>query len=91
MFFAFSTFTLDKMSSLSCEKTFVFYLEGVRKVCGGKLLQKWLYSFEGNVLELLHSLDVENSTDICQQVLKQFFTDTPIADLVANFTLLDDQ
>ncbi|XP_025095867.1 condensin complex subunit 3-like isoform X2 [Pomacea canaliculata] len=65
--------------------------EGVRKVCGGKLLQKWLYSFEGNVLELLHSLDVENSTDICQQVLKQFFTDTPIADLVANFTLLDDQ
>ncbi|KAK7111031.1 condensin complex subunit 3-like [Littorina saxatilis] len=63
--------------------------ESVKSVCGSKLLQSWLRGFEGNVLDLLHSLDVENSTDVCRHMLKHLFGDSPIADLIANFNLLD--
>ncbi|KAK7466706.1 hypothetical protein BaRGS_00037193 [Batillaria attramentaria] len=65
--------------------------ESVKSVCGGKLLQSWLRGFQGNALDLLHSLDVENSTEVCQEMLQQLFADATIADLVTNFNLLDDK
>nr|KAG5687867.1 hypothetical protein BaRGS_007561 [Batillaria attramentaria] len=66
-------------------------IESVKSVCGGKLLQSWLRGFQGNALDLLHSLDVENSTEVCQEMLQQLFADATIADLVTNFNLLDDK
>ncbi|KAL8613334.1 hypothetical protein ACOMHN_052573 [Nucella lapillus] len=62
----------------------------VKGVCGSKVLQGWLRSCEGNVLDLLHSLDVENSTDVCQHMLQHLFSQSPVVDLIANFSLLDD-
>ena len=59
--------------------------------CSSKLLQSWLRGFEGNALDLLYSLDVENSTEVCQQMLQHLFNDSPIVDLIAHFNLLDDQ
>ncbi|XP_041369483.1 condensin complex subunit 3-like isoform X2 [Gigantopelta aegis] len=64
--------------------------ESVKKTCHSKLLQMWLRVFEGNILELLRSLDVEHSTETCQQVLDTLFENTPVADLICNFDLLDD-
>ena len=60
-------------------------------VCRSKLLQSWLRGFEGNALDLLYSLDVENSTEVCQQMLQHLFNDTSIADLITHFSLLDDE
>jgi hypothetical protein len=68
-----------------------FSSESVKAACRGKLLQGWLRAFEGNVLDLLHSLDAESSTDVCRQMLQQLFTDSQIADLVSDFKILDDK
>lgn len=65
--------------------------EAVRVICRNKLLQSWLRTFEGNVLDLLHSLDAESSTDICQRMLQHLFADSQIVDLISDFTLLDDK
>ncbi|XP_076461529.1 condensin complex subunit 3-like isoform X2 [Babylonia areolata] len=65
--------------------------ESVRRVCVSKMVQGWLRSSEGNVLDLLHGLDVENSTQVCRDMLQHLFSDAPIADLIANFSLLNDQ
>ncbi|ESO95108.1 hypothetical protein LOTGIDRAFT_117517 [Lottia gigantea] len=61
----------------------------VRDICSKKVLQAWLRSFSGNILDLLKSLDV-NSTEICEQVLNTMFQQSQVADLVSNFNLLDD-
>ncbi|XP_070541488.1 condensin complex subunit 3-like [Ptychodera flava] len=65
--------------------------EAVRNACSTKLLQAWLHSFEGNVIDLLDALDVENSSDVAEQALKSIFKSVPAAELVQNFDLLNDQ
>ncbi|ELT89300.1 hypothetical protein CAPTEDRAFT_225765 [Capitella teleta] len=62
----------------------------VREACTGKLLQTWLLNFSGNILELLQSLDVENSMDMCRKMLKLLFKKSPSCDLLANFDLVDE-
>ncbi|KAK6178461.1 hypothetical protein SNE40_013249 [Patella caerulea] len=62
----------------------------VKDACSKKVLQTWLRIFGGNILELLKSLDVENSTETCEQVLDTMFKQSQVADLVANFNLLDE-
>uniref|UniRef100_H0WSD6 Nuclear condensin complex subunit 3 C-terminal domain-containing protein n=1 Tax=Otolemur garnettii TaxID=30611 RepID=H0WSD6_OTOGA len=52
--------------------------EGMRK----HLLQGWLRFSEGNILELLHRLDVENSSEVAVSVLNALFSVTPLSDLV---------
>ncbi|XP_064602516.1 condensin complex subunit 3-like [Liolophura sinensis] len=65
--------------------------EIVAKTCANQLLQSWLKSFAGNVLELLKCLDVESSVEICEKALTTMFKGTAVGDLVANFTILDDK
>lgn len=66
-------------------------VEVVREACSSRLLQSWLRLFEGNILELLKALDVENCVKVADQALQAIFRKTPAAELVANFDLLDDQ
>ncbi|XP_065490303.1 condensin complex subunit 3 isoform X2 [Caloenas nicobarica] len=56
-----------------------------------KLLQAWLRSTEGDVLELLHRLDVENCPELAIQVLNTVFSSSPLHDFVQNCTNLDSR
>ncbi|XP_022086528.1 condensin complex subunit 3-like isoform X2 [Acanthaster planci] len=61
----------------------------VRDTCSGKLLQAWLRIFDGNVLELLGCLDVENSCKTAELALDFVLGKAQPQDLVDNFDLLD--
>uniref|UniRef100_A0A4W3HZX4 Non-SMC condensin I complex, subunit G n=1 Tax=Callorhinchus milii TaxID=7868 RepID=A0A4W3HZX4_CALMI len=56
-----------------------------------KLLQAWLHSMEGNVLDLLHRLDVENCVDVAVSVLNATFALSSIKDLAENCHKLDNR
>nr|XP_045017524.1 condensin complex subunit 3 isoform X2 [Jaculus jaculus] len=54
----------------------------VKQAAQKHLLQGWLRFTEGNILELLHRLDVENSSDVAVSVLNALFSVTPLNELV---------
>ncbi|KAJ7398549.1 Condensin complex subunit 3 [Pitangus sulphuratus] len=56
-----------------------------------KLLQVWLQFTEGDVLELLHRLDVENCPEVALQVLKALFSLSPLHDIVQNCKNLNNR
>lgn len=43
------------------------------------------------MLELLGSLDVENSTETCELVLKTLLKEAPLPEVVQKFDILDDK
>ncbi|NXD06438.1 CND3 protein, partial [Nothocercus nigrocapillus] len=55
--------------------------EAVKEVMKKKLLQAWLNLTEGDVLELLHRLDVENCIDVAISALNAIFSLSPVSDL----------
>ncbi|XP_052055160.1 condensin complex subunit 3 [Apodemus sylvaticus] len=56
--------------------------DAVKQAVQKHLLQGWLRLTEGNILELLHRLDVENSSDVAVSVLHSLFSMTPLSELV---------
>lgn len=56
-----------------------------------KLLQAWLQFSEGDVLELLHKLDVENCPEVAIPVLNAMFSLSPLHDIVQNCKNLDSR
>lgn len=68
-----------------------FITDMVQQACSGKLLQAWMRTFGGNILELLKSLDVEDSTDVCSKVLETLFKVSTVQDMIVSFSILDDQ
>ncbi|NXP47065.1 CND3 protein, partial [Heliornis fulica] len=56
-----------------------------------KLLQAWLRLTEGDVLELLHRLDVENCPEVAIPALKVVFSLSSLDDLVKNCKNLDSR
>ncbi|KAM5339397.1 condensin complex subunit 3 [Glossophaga mutica] len=56
--------------------------EAVKQATQKHLLQGWLRFTEGNMLELLHRLDVENSSEVAVSVLNALFSVTPLNELV---------
>ncbi|XP_059149025.1 condensin complex subunit 3-like [Physella acuta] len=65
--------------------------EVVRTACSSKLLQAWLCSCEGNVLDLLARLDVQSSVKTCEMALKILFKNSSIHDLVQKFDIINDK
>ncbi|MBN3309460.1 CND3 protein, partial [Amia calva] len=63
--------------------------EAVREVVQKKLLQAWLKLTQGNVLELLHSLDVENCQEAAVKALNAMFSLSPLEDLLKDCGNLD--
>ncbi|XP_059530753.1 condensin complex subunit 3 [Myotis daubentonii] len=55
--------------------------EAVKQATQKHLLQGWLRFSEGNILELLHRLDVENSSEVAVSVLNALFSVTPLNEL----------
>ncbi|XP_071168942.1 condensin complex subunit 3-like [Mytilus edulis] len=66
-------------------------VESVKEACSSKLLQAWLRTFGGNVLELLGALDVEYATGTCELVLNTLFKHTSTAELIKNFDILNEK
>ncbi|XP_063086189.1 condensin complex subunit 3 isoform X2 [Cavia porcellus] len=56
--------------------------DAVKQAVQKHLLQGWLNFTEGNILELLHRLDVENSSEVAVSVLNTLFSTTPFSELV---------
>ncbi|XP_038256402.1 condensin complex subunit 3 isoform X2 [Dermochelys coriacea] len=65
--------------------------DAVKEVVQKKLLQAWLRLTEGDVLELLHRLDVENCPKVAVSVLNAMFSLSPLNDLVQNCKNLDNR
>ncbi|KAF0870927.1 CND3 protein, partial [Crocuta crocuta] len=55
--------------------------DAVKQAMQKHLLQGWLRFTEGNILELLHRLDVENSSEVAVSVLNALFSVTPLNEL----------
>ncbi|XP_072868599.1 condensin complex subunit 3 isoform X2 [Chlorocebus sabaeus] len=56
--------------------------DAVKQAMQKHLLQGWLRFSEGNILQLLHRLDVENSSEVAVSVLNALFSMTPLSELV---------
>ncbi|XP_075355955.1 condensin complex subunit 3 isoform X2 [Mycteria americana] len=65
--------------------------DAVKEVMKKKLLQAWLRLTEGDVLELLHRLDVENCPEVATPVLNAIFSLSPLHDFVQNCKNLDSR
>ncbi|XP_014792552.1 PREDICTED: condensin complex subunit 3 [Calidris pugnax] len=65
--------------------------DAVKEVMKKKLLQAWLRLTEGDVLELLHRLDVENCPEVAISVLNAMFSLSPLNDSVQNCKNLDSR
>ncbi|NWW43566.1 CND3 protein, partial [Pedionomus torquatus] len=65
--------------------------DAVKEVMKKKLLQAWLRFTEGDVLELLHRLDVENCPEVAISVLNALFSSSPLQDFVQNCKDLDSR
>ncbi|XP_066240790.1 condensin complex subunit 3 [Saccopteryx leptura] len=65
--------------------------EAVKQATQKHLLQGWLRFMEGNILELLHRLDVENSSEVAVPVLNALFSVTPLNELVEICKKNDDR
>ncbi|XP_050803395.1 condensin complex subunit 3 isoform X2 [Gopherus flavomarginatus] len=65
--------------------------DAVKEVVQKKLLQAWLRLTEGDVLELLHRLDVENCPKVAVSVLNAMFSLSPLSNLVQNCKNLDNR
>ncbi|XP_071476753.1 condensin complex subunit 3-like [Diadema antillarum] len=62
----------------------------VRDVCASKLLQSWLRAFDGNAIDLLEKLDVENACSTAELALKTIFQKVPPTGIIEDFDLLNE-
>uniref|UniRef100_A0A8C4IU00 Non-SMC condensin I complex, subunit G n=1 Tax=Dicentrarchus labrax TaxID=13489 RepID=A0A8C4IU00_DICLA len=65
--------------------------EAVREVVCSRLLPGWLLRLDGNVIEMLHRLDVENCAQTALDTLKAIFKGTPTEELLQNRVQLDNR
>ncbi|KAM9363903.1 condensin complex subunit 3 [Symphorus nematophorus] len=65
--------------------------EAVREVVCSRLLPSWLLRLDGNVIEMLHRLDVENCAQTALDTLKAIFKGTSTEELLQNRLQLDNR
>lgn len=63
----------------------------VKKICTNRLFQTWLRACDGDLLELLRSVDVVTSLETCEGMVASLYLQFPVDELVKNFTLLDEK
>ncbi|XP_032881961.1 condensin complex subunit 3 [Amblyraja radiata] len=64
--------------------------DAVKEVVRKKLLQAWLRMLDGNILDLLHCLDVENCVDEAESALNAMFAQSHLEELVDNCQKLNN-
>lgn len=63
----------------------------MKEVVCSHLLPAWLLRLDGNVIEMLHRLDVENCAQTALETLKAIFKGTPTEELLQNRVQLDNR
>lgn len=63
----------------------------MKEVVYSRLLPAWLLRLDGNVIEMLHRLDVENCAQTALETLKAIFRDMPTEELLQNRVQLDNR
>ena len=66
-------------------------VEAVREVLSSRLLPAWLVRLDGNIIEMLHRLDVENCAETALDTLKAIFKGTATEELLQNRVQLDNR
>lgn len=69
----------------------VCFVEAVREGVSGRLLPAWLQQLGGDVIELLHRLDVENCAETAMETLKAMFKSMAAEELLQNREQLDNR
>lgn len=65
--------------------------EAVREVVCSRLLPAWLLRQDGDIIELLYRIDVENCAETALDMLKAIFKATPSEELQHNRMQLDSR
>ncbi|CAK6972201.1 condensin complex subunit 3 [Scomber scombrus] len=65
--------------------------EAVKEVVCSRLLPSWLLRLDGDIIELLHRLDVENCSQTALDTLKAIFKGTPTDELLQKRVQLDNR
>ncbi|XP_040891064.1 condensin complex subunit 3 [Toxotes jaculatrix] len=65
--------------------------EAVREVVCSRVLPAWLLRLDGNIIELLHRLDVENCAQTALDTLKAIFKSKPAEELLQDRIQLDNR
>lgn len=63
----------------------------MKEVVQKQLIQAWLRLAEGNILELLHRLDVESCPEVGTTALNAMFSLSSPSELIKNVSDLDDR
>ncbi|KAK1175549.1 condensin complex subunit 3-like [Acipenser oxyrinchus oxyrinchus] len=86
------------LRALSIAQRVELLQQGLNDRCGAvqevvlkKLLQAWLRLLEGNILELLHRLDIENCPGVAVAVLNAMFALSPLHELTQNCSNIDNR
>lgn len=66
-------------------------VEAVRDVVCSRLLPSWLRRLDGDLIELLHRLDVENCAQTALDTLKAIFKSTSTEELLQNRMQLNER
>ena len=72
-------------------KILCLYSESVRDACASKLLQAWLRTFEGSIVEMLQCLDVESCLELAEKTVMCLLKKVPPKELVQSMDMLNDQ
>ncbi|XP_039258704.2 condensin complex subunit 3-like [Styela clava] len=72
------------------EQGLLDHSESVKNVVKTQLLQAWLRTYEGNILEVLEKLDAIGSYKTTCKAVQALFEYSQIADLVSGFTILNE-
>lgn len=69
----------------------VCVVEAVRELVCSRLLPAWLLLLDGDIIKLLHRLDVENCAETALDMLKAIFKGTLAEELQQNRMQLDNR
>lgn len=70
---------------------FLWAVEAVRDMVCNRILPAWLLRLDGNVIEMLHRLDVENCAQTALEALKAIFKGMSTEELLQNRVQLDNR
>ena len=67
------------------------FSDPVKDSCSSKLLQAWLRTFDGSIVDMLQCLDVESCLDLAEKTVNCLLKKVPAKELVQSLDMLNDQ
>ena len=70
---------------------YLSFTETVKDSCSSKLLQAWLRTFDGSIVDMLQCLDVESCLDLSEKTVNCLLKKVPAKELVQSLDMLNDK